>query len=151
MTRIFLAIACCFVAVSAFAQKITEQQLLGKWEISFVNIEGTTIDFETDAITLAPGAAEAEGISEADIRARIKGAMGTKAESHVLFEQGHQMLLSINGQEDVSGQYTISEKDGQQFITHGGIKHKAEIKDGKLTLVLPGRGGTEIEIRFNKV
>src|ERR1044071_9849335 len=95
MKNTILTIACCLMAVSAFAQKIAEHQLTGKWEISFVNIEGTTIDFETGTITLAPGTAEAEGITEADLKSRIGTAICTKADSYVLFEQGRQMLLSI--------------------------------------------------------
>lgn len=110
MKNTIITVACFVVAVSAFAQKISEKDLLGKWEISFVNIEGTTIDFETGTITIAPGAAEAEGITEADLKSRISTAMGTKADSFMLFSEGSQLLISIRGQEDVTGQYTITEK-----------------------------------------
>lgn len=151
MKNTILTIACCLMAVSAFAQKITEQQLTGKWEISFVNIEGTTIDFETGTITPAPGTAEAEGITEADLKSRIGTAMGTKADSYVLFEQGGQMLLSIRGQEEVRGQYTITEKNGQQFITHAGTEYRADITDGKLNLAMTVDEGAKIEMRFKKV
>lgn len=151
MKNTIIAVACFFMAVSAFAQKISEKGLLGKWEISFVNIEGTTIDFETGEITIAPGAAEAEGITQADLKSRISTAMGTKADSFVLFSEGSQLLISIRGQEEVKGPYTIAEKDGQAFITHGGIEYSAEINGGNLNLGMPIDGGGKVEMRFKKV
>jgi len=151
MKNTIITIVCFVMAVSAFAQKISEKDLLGKWEISFVNIEGTTIDFETGTITIAPGAAEAEGITEADLKSRITTAMGTKADSFVLFSEGSQLLISIRGQEDVKGQYTITERGGQPFITHGGIEYRADLKDGKLNLTMPAGEGVEVAMRFKKV
>lgn len=85
MKNTIITVACFVMAVSAFAQKISEKDLLGKWEISFVNIEGTTIDFETGTITIAPGAAEAEGITEADLKSRITTAMGNQSRQFCAF------------------------------------------------------------------
>ena len=138
------------VAFQMGAQSLTEKDLLGKWQISSMEVSGMVIDYDKKDIIL-PEAMKSV-MSAEDIENMKKDAFD-KIESKgfygLEFTTGSTVAF-VDGEKRNESAYTLSDKDGTQFMEGGPIPAPAAITiaDGRLKLMY--ETGTSMTMTFKK-
>lgn len=140
---LYLSFAFCLLSTIAFAQKITEKDLQGKWKLASFTAQGITFDIEKGVVTISE---EAKAGLPPEAMAQLKDNMDAALEpfkqAFVLFE-GNKVKQTM-GMDSNEGTFTVIEKDKQQYIhaTYSDITDDAAvlIKDKRLHLTITGDG-----------
>lgn len=149
---IYLFVALC-ISTLATAQKITEKDLQGTWNLAAFNANGIQLDITTGTVNVSEelkSQLTPEMITE--LNDSVKEGIAVLKSSNVVFT-GKNTKQNIAGQEK-SGSFEIKDKNGEQYIiTTYPDKTTSEttvtIKDKKLHLSKSDQGQTA-ELIFNK-
>lgn len=113
---LYLFVAVC-ISATASAQKLTEKDLQGSWNLAAVEASGMVIDVAKEKVTLPP---ETEAMlteeQKAEMNAGMAQAMEMFRESHAKFE-GKNFTQNMGPEEIGKGTYTITQKDGKNIMT----------------------------------
>ncbi len=114
---------------SVVAQQITENDLIGVWEIKAADFKMFTIDFETDNLKLSDdflnGDEERESKLKNNLKKDVIGLKSLIAE----FYKGYTMKVFTDHDPIIDeGHYSIIEKDNQYFIVATDINVEFPIK-----------------------
>ncbi len=140
MKNLFLALAALFVTSAAFAQKITNKDLQGHWNIAAFSASGISYDLKTEAITLSP---EMQAQAGPEALPAIKESMKQNAAqfngAFVDFDGAFMKMAMAGGSE--TNVFSLTEKDGKQFLTvkgDDGISYDMPValKDKKLFITI---------------
>lgn len=149
---IYLFVACCISTV-ATAQKVTEKNLQGTWNIAVFDAGGIYINMATDAITLSEelkSQLTPDMMTELD--KNMKEGLPILKLSNITFT-GNTIKQNIAGEEK-SGTFIIKDLDGKQHIVYTYTDGTTSdtiiaIKDKKLHLSKVDQDGS-LELIFNK-
>jgi hypothetical protein len=140
MKNLFLALATLFVTSAALAQKITNKDLQGHWNIAAFSASGISYDLKTEEVTLSP---EMQAQAGPEAMPAIKEGMKQNAAqfngAFVDFDGAFMKMAMAGGSE--TNVYSLTEKDGKQFITvksKDGIPYDMPValKDKKLYITV---------------
>lgn len=141
----YLSFAFCLLSTLAFAQKITEKDLQGKWKLTYFTADGITFDVEKDLLTISD---EAKETIPPNAIAQLKESLEPFKEAFAIFE-GNKVTQTMSTESN-TGTFTIVEKDKQQYLraTYNGVADDAgvAIKDKKLHLTITGDGDDAVMI-----
>ncbi|PZR14576.1 MAG: hypothetical protein DI539_18855 [Flavobacterium psychrophilum] len=154
MKRLIYLFALCLVSVSAFAQKITSNDLQGSWKLTGFNQNGITLDVTTGVTTVSPelkNQISAEMMTQID--ESVKQILESLRASNVTFTNNN--IVQNMGGTEKNGTYVIKDRDGHQVMTtNWNDKTTTEtsvwIKDKQL-YIFKYEQGQSAEFVFNKV
>lgn len=130
-----IALLCLIVTTSA---QTTSKTLQGVWKISAIETSGIYFDFATGLITLDPSLTAQEPVSSEEIKAMadmMKGQLEPYYTNFIQFNNNN-IVISYGGVSK-EGTYTLSEKDGHQYIrTSYGTDTATEDKDKEIEFVI---------------
>lgn len=115
MKKILYTLFLSFFITLTWAQKATQQDLQGKWKLVTYAVSGAILDIETGKATVA----ETDNALQAAMGVKLKADMESYAEGLRMSE----LEISGNNFYQViadfarNGPFTITEKDGQQYIS----------------------------------
>ena len=124
------------VVLKAGAQSVTENDLLGKWQIASMEASGMNVDYDKKEVKLT---GEMAGlISEEDLenmKADLFSKMEAKSFYGLEYTKG-SMVSFVDGDNRKESPYTLQQKGGKYFMEGGPIPGAAEISiaGDKLTL-----------------
>ena len=105
------------MAVSAFAQtKITEKDLLGKWQMTSTTMGKSFIDLKNKTIKIDPETAKDAGMSVADMEVLVKENMAA-ADKYLIFTPEMKIEMAIFDGENENYTYTLSERDNNTILS----------------------------------
>ena len=141
-----------FVLFTVQAQTITEKDLLGTWNVTFINLQGTTIDFKIGEVQLSDEAAAEIEAKGQDLEEAKKGIMTEIGplfnEMYVAFKPGLIMYLNAPGAQK-NTPYTLKEVSGTTYIVRNdGKEINFTLKDSVLNLFNPE--GTSLSFEKKK-
>jgi hypothetical protein len=149
----YLSLALCFFTALTSAQKVTQKDLQGKWKLTYFKADGLEFDIVKEKITISD---EAKDVLPPEMLQQLQGnstdALAPFKEAYAVFLG--DKLQQILGPEVKECAYTITEKDGQQFI-HATFEDGATddtavaIKDKQLYLTISG-DGDDAEMIYSK-
>jgi len=143
-----------FVLFTVQAQTITEKDLLGTWNVTFINLKGTTIDFKTGEVKLSDEAAAEIEASGQDVEESRQGIIKEIEpifnEIFLDFKPGLVMDFNAPG-EKKNTTYTLK-PDGEAtlIVRSDGKELKITLKDGILNLSNPEADGTALSFERKK-
>ncbi|AWH83751.1 hypothetical protein HYN59_00860 [Flavobacterium album] len=113
--KLFTVLAFLFV-FAANAQKITEKDLLGKWNIISLTISGDKMDFKTGTITVSEDwQKDGLQIAKSEREVLLKESLPYFRTTNVTFFENRFLSFRL-GPEDYSGNYAIVEEGGITYI-----------------------------------
>lgn len=145
--KLLYAILIAFVlSPAAFAQKITEKDLNGKWNIVAISKEGARVDFETGKVTVTEEWKKNNPDKTVEeMEEKLKGGdLGMLSAIAFVFKDG-VMSLEMGGESMEEGPLTLVEEDGKTYMADGvmgGDRTALSMKDGRLVLDMSGQGMT---------
>lgn len=149
--KLFYAILIAFVlSPAAFAQKITEKDLNGKWSIVAITKEGARVDFETGKITVTEEWKKNNpDKSVEEFEEKLKGDDLSMLAAIVFGFSDGLMSVEMGGQTMQEGAISIEEENGKTYMNGGvmgGDRPEISMKDGRLILDV-GSDGTIMELK----
>lgn len=145
-----LTVLVLLVAFQMSAQSLTEKDLLGKWQVSAMEVSGILIDYDKKDITLPEEMKSVmSGEDVENMKKEAFAEMEGKGFYGLEFTAGN--VAFVDGENRKESAYTLSEVDGKQFMDGGPIPATAEIRivDGKLQLQY--ETGASMTMTFKKV
>lgn len=138
MKVLFSLFVIFMMAKPSFAQKVTEETLIGNWKMIYVTVDDNAIDFKTDIII--PGPKTLESMSAMEIEAMLRENMQYMMRDMV-FAPGFKMSLAGEGdlRPFVIG-YTLSEQDGGYYLEPEG-QNALKIKFDNEILIIENSDG----------
>jgi hypothetical protein len=113
--NVYFLLAFCLFAALANAQKITEKELQGQWDLALLNMGEVTLDIKNkDIIYSEPTMEGLDKETLAGIKEEMMPAFDGFAGSYVKID-GKKITLFLETAD--TGTYTIKEEDGNQYIT----------------------------------
>lgn len=136
MKKTFFTLIVCFLAISTFAQKITEKELLGKWRMTETTMGKSFIDLKNGTAKIDPEFAKGNGMTVPEMEAIIKENMAAM-EKYVDFRAGSKVEMAIYDNEMQEYDYTIYEKDNNQILKVQEDEMKIWFDGAKLKMFIP--------------
>lgn len=136
MKTLYMIFAFCLVSFTASAQKITEKDLEGKWNVTRVEAPTITLDYEKGTVELSPelqAMVPPEQLEE--IRKTMAGPEGTG--KPIMEFAGGKMTYTMEGEREEKA-YTLQYKDGKDvlnFENEEGLYIEVSLSDGILHFV----------------
>ena len=116
MKKAFCVVTLLVMAVSAFAQtKITEKDLLGKWQMISTTMGKSFIDLKNQTVKIDPEMAKQAGMSVADMEAVIKEKMAA-ADKYLVFTPGMKIEMAIFDGVNENYVYTLLVRDNNTIL-----------------------------------
>lgn len=114
--NLFLALALCLATTFAFAQKITNKDLQGHWNMVAFSAQGVQYEFASGQVEIP---AEMKSQVDAQTLESIKGGMKQAADqfkgAYADFDGASiKMGMATSSETNL---YTLTEKDGAQYLT----------------------------------
>jgi hypothetical protein len=133
MKKLQLAFVACFILFGAHAQTITEDTLLGDWNLRKIAQMGNIADLKTGEVQVSDEFAAQKGQTKENLAAQFKKKVGTM-NGTLAFMPGKKMTFQVPGTPAANGTYTITEAKGKQYLTdeYTGSKMEIYFKDGLL-------------------
>jgi hypothetical protein len=137
--KLFYTILIAFVlSPAAIAQKITENDLNGKWKIVGISKEGARVDFETGKVTVTEEWKKNNpDKTVAEMEEKLKGGeLGMLSAIAFVFKDG-MMSVEMGGQSMQESPITLVEENGKMYMADGvmgGGRTALNMKDGRLLL-----------------
>lgn len=153
MKKIIYLFIACFISTIATAQKVTEKDLQGTWNLAAFNSNGLHLDMATGTVTVSEELkSQLSPEMVAELNESVKEGIPALRSSNIVFT-GKNTKQEIAGQVK-SGTFIIKEINGEQYIiTTYPDKTTSEtgvaIKDKKLYISKSEQGQTG-ELIFNK-
>lgn len=146
--RTALLLLVALTGINAYAQSLSEKDLLGNWKLSTATMHGMLLDFEAEKVAPLPGYEDKYTADEIK-----KVAYGIKGEHpfplRVTFKQGSTLEV-LTGNDTTESGYSLTNKNGKAYIKDAADEYEARIAGNVLTFVYEsGEEGT-IEISFKK-
>ncbi|AWH85021.1 hypothetical protein HYN59_07730 [Flavobacterium album] len=152
MNKTFYIFILFLFSASAFAQKVTEKELIGTWNLTAFETNGMTINYKTYDIILSPEMKKKYGDkAEAFQKKGSDELKKNKPKAQELFfEDGTKVFFRKEGEEPLSWHYLLFEKEGVQYLKMNGGDFKIT-RDGK-AIVLAGKenNGNQITMTYEK-
>ncbi|MCW4468285.1 hypothetical protein OGH69_04840 [Flavobacterium sp. MFBS3-15] len=148
---IYLVVLLIFTA-SAFAQKITEKDLLGTWDLNTFETDGVTIDYKNSEILLSKKMKEKYGDKAESFRKMMSDELkkDKPKPQEFFFENESKVVFRKEGDEPLIWHYSLFEKDGAQYIKMNGGDFKMTIAGKVITLSGTQNNGEEITMTYEK-
>jgi hypothetical protein len=156
MNRILLAFFVFLVFTQAQAQKITEEKLLGRWNLKAMRLGEIYADFNKDSLSYDKNWIKSGGQGEEETRRLIVAGLQDavkKTEGNIVFSRG--LIYSLTMLPDIINhveKYNIT-SDGKKYYIipeKGNEKIGIRIESGILYWELPAEGQT-MEMIFEKI
>jgi hypothetical protein len=138
MAKSFIIFLLCFITFAANAQAITEDDLLGKWDLTALDVSGNYMDLKTDTATMSVKFLnDNPSMTRDQWEAHFKNMLTAFKGSFILFLPDKRITLSIAGSHQESG-YEIIEMEGKAYLDdHSGEgPFPISIKDGLLYWII---------------
>lgn len=115
MKKILSTLIILLFAVSAFAQKITEKELLGKWRMTETTMGKSHINLKEKKVKIDEATAKDNGMTVADMEALILENLDSM-EKYMVFLEGSKVDMAIYDGMNETHDYTLYEKDNNQIL-----------------------------------
>jgi len=153
MNKTFYIFILFLFSASAFAQKVTEKELIGTWELITFETNGMTINNKTYDIILSPEMKKKYGDKAETFRKKASDELkkNKPKAQQLVFEDGTKVFFRKEDEEPLSWHYLLFEKEeGVQYLKMNGGDFKIT-RDGK-AIVLSGKenNGNEITMTYEK-
>ncbi len=134
MKNIIAIVAICLISIGVNAQKITEKDLLGHWDIVSLDISGNYMDFRNDTVSMSTKFLnDNPSMTRDQWEIHFKSTLIVFKTSYVDFAVGKVLTMSLAGNNKQSN-YDIIEEGGITSIDDysGDGPFRVEIKNGLL-------------------
>ncbi|MES2486925.1 MAG: hypothetical protein V4581_13395 [Bacteroidota bacterium] len=149
----YLVMAFCLMAAGANAQKLTEKDLQGHWNLMVFDISGIILDIKNDKVTLSD---EVKGDIDEETAAAITEGMAGTLEvfkgAYIDFS-GKNATVFLDGEE--KGTFVVTQKDSKNYViityTEDGTEDEYEVSvKGKELHVFAEEEGKPMEFIYEK-
>jgi len=138
MKKLNVIVITLFAFFSAQAQTITEADLLGEWKLAKMDFNGVLMNFETNEVTVAPGAEENSEVE--DLKAMLQSGMSDEIKNARIAFKPNFVFESREGDKVQTGKYKLASDGTRQVLlvdTPEVMTIDISLKEGLLTWVLP--------------
>lgn len=151
MRKAFYLVVLFIFTAPAYAQKITEKDLLGTWSLTGGEFNGMTINYKTHDISFSPEMKEKYGDKAEEIRRMMSDELkkDKSSQQELFFEDGIKVIFRKENEEPLTWHYFIFEEEGLQYLHMNGGDFKMTMS-GKVLVLSGEEDGLEITMTYEK-
>ncbi|MES2487237.1 MAG: hypothetical protein V4581_14975 [Bacteroidota bacterium] len=138
MKKLHLTVIVLFALFSAQAQNIAEADVLGEWKLAKMDFNGILMNFETNEVTVAPGAEENSEVE--DLKAMLQSGLSDEIKNTSIAFKPNFVFESREGDTVKTGKYKLASDGTRQVLlvdTPEVMTIDISLKEGLLEWILP--------------